>query len=599
LSFGQNSSKMGTRISGEFSPVSHPTLVGSEQTRAKSNGESYKVVQVCLVALVAVCVPVALACNRVAFGNRSNIACQCDETQCDQLHFEWPNDDQTYLRLTSDSSGARFQQSLLRHSPAGQPVQSGSGSSSSSSSSSKQPDYLIQVDSFRHQQQVLGYGGAFTDSAAMLLSRLPAKLRQRALDDYFGQDGLDYNLARLPIGGTDMSSRPYSCDDLAAGQQDFELRHFRLQAEDLEFKIPTIERANEIRRKRNLEPLKIMAASWSPPAWMKSNQNLVYGELIGNSSGPYYGAYARYLIRFVQEYARHNISIWAITPANEPYALREFGLAAIYENSMFFKVEAMADFLANSLVPSLIRANLTPDNLELFFWDDTPVKLPEYQQAALMAQNVRDYMSGVALHWYDQSLELAPYRQLYDTRRYLPAKYSMISTEASWMGGPKPGSWDHAEGYARNIIENLRAGSVGWIDWNLALNMSGGPTWNGNVLDAAMLVDLDRQVYYKNPMFYALGHLSRFIRQKSHVLPTELSSTNDSTKDDELVAVAAELEEPARVGGMLRRRMALVALNRSTSSRRLSIQVRGCLAKRGPLSLEVSAKSVTSLAFLC
>jgi len=109
-----------------------------------------------------------------------------------------------------------------------------------------------------------------------------------------------------------------------------------------------------------------------------------------------------------------------------------------------------------------------------------------------------------------------------------------------------------------------------------------------------MLVDLDRQVYYKNPMFYALGHLSRFIRQKSHVLPTELSSTNDSTKDDELVAVAAELEEPARVGGMLRRRMALVALNRSTSSRRLSIQVRGCLAKRGPLSLEVSAKSVTS-----
>jgi len=451
---------------------------------------------------------------------------------------------------------------------------------------------------------VLGYGGAFTDSATRLISGLPDKVRERALNDYFGERGLDYNMARLPIAGTDMSTRPYSYDDLPIGHQDFELKHFRLQPEDFEHKIPTIKRANEIRRERHLEPLKIMAASWSAPAWMKSNQHLVQGRLIGNSSGAYYQAYARYLIKFMHEYKQYNISMWALTPQNEPHTPKRVGPMKINFNSVNFEPEEMADFLANNLVPSLMDANLTPDKLKLFIWDDTLDGLLKYQQAALGAKNVRDYTLGLALHWYSQGLREISYKHLYEARRRLPARYSMISTEASFIGRPKPGNWERGQRYARDLIENLRAGSVGWIDWNLALDMEGGPTWSRNFLDAAMLVDLERQVYYKNPMFYALGHVSRFIKPGSHVLPTELRPFRPElapTKypSDELVAVAAELEEPAWLDGVLRRRMALVALNRSNSSRRLEVKVRGCLAKKQPLRLEMSAKSVTSLAFLC
>lgn len=34
--------------------------------------------------------------------------------------------------------------------------------------------------------------------------------------------------------------------------------------------------------------------------------------------GKYYQAYAKYIVKFIQEYAKNNVSIWGLTPANEP-----------------------------------------------------------------------------------------------------------------------------------------------------------------------------------------------------------------------------------------------------------------------------------------
>lgn len=45
----------------------------------------------------------------------------------------------------------------------------------------------------------------------------------------------------------------------------------------------------------------------------------------------------------------------------------------------------------------------------------------------------------------------------------------------------------------------------------MALDLNGGPTYVGNYVDAPIMVNATADEFYKQPMFYALGHFSKFI----------------------------------------------------------------------------------------
>lgn len=80
---------------------------------------------------------------------------------------------------------------------------------------------------------------------------------------YYDEDGSRYNLGRVPIGGSDFSTGPYTLDDT---EYDNDLKYFHLTKYDMKDKIPMIKRAQE------LSPtLKLTSAVWSPPIWMKTN----------------------------------------------------------------------------------------------------------------------------------------------------------------------------------------------------------------------------------------------------------------------------------------------------------------------------------------
>ena len=51
----------------------------------------------------------------------------------------------------------------------------------------------------------------------------------------------------------------------------------------------------------------------------------------------------------------------------------------------------------------------------------------------------------------------------------------------------------------------------GWIDWNMALDTEGGPNWAENQVDSPIIVNAEEDEFYKQPMFYATGHFSRFL----------------------------------------------------------------------------------------
>lgn len=137
---------------------------------------------------------------------------------------------------------------------------------------SKKPNSLenniIDINSDIFFQDLIGFGGAFTESACYSINTVDNSLYNKILDEYFSEEGLNYNLCRLPIGSSDFSLNSYSYskkDDLS----DFSINR------DLKYIIPTIKSALE--RNSNIQ---FVASPWSPPSFMKDNKNLYRGRKI-------------------------------------------------------------------------------------------------------------------------------------------------------------------------------------------------------------------------------------------------------------------------------------------------------------------------------
>jgi glucuronoarabinoxylan endo-1,4-beta-xylanase len=81
---------------------------------------------------------------------------------------------------------------------------------------------------------------------------------------------------------------------------------------------------------------RVMASPWSPPARMKTNNNLVGGSLIADSGA----AYAKYLNDFANYMATNNATLYAVSVQNEP------DIAVTYE-SCEWTADQMRLFLRN------------------------------------------------------------------------------------------------------------------------------------------------------------------------------------------------------------------------------------------------------------
>ncbi|XP_031949674.1 lysosomal acid glucosylceramidase-like isoform X6 [Corvus moneduloides] len=70
----------------------------------------------------------------------------------------------------------------------------------------------------------------------------------------------------------------------------------------------------------------------------------------------------------------------------------------------------------------------------------------------------------------------------------------------------------HLPHWAKVVMNHFVSG---WTDWNLALDQEGGPNWVKNFVDSPVIVDGSKDIFYKQPMFYHLGHFSKFIPEGS------------------------------------------------------------------------------------
>ncbi|XP_023311391.1 putative glucosylceramidase 4 [Anoplophora glabripennis] len=158
----------------------------------------------------------------------------------------------------------------------------------------------ITVDQDTKHQNIIGFGG-------INIKLLPEGAEKNLIESYFGNSGIAYSLCRVPIGGTDFSTRGYSYDDV---EGDDTLEHFALQQDDLDYKIPFILQAKALRNNN----IKLFASAWSAPTWMKTINDWFTGSL----KDEYYQLWADYNLRFYEEYNKRNISFWGMTTQNEP-----------------------------------------------------------------------------------------------------------------------------------------------------------------------------------------------------------------------------------------------------------------------------------------
>jgi glucosylceramidase len=346
----------------------------------------------------------------------------------------------------------------------------------------------VVVDLRRRFQTIEGFGGAFTEAAATVFYKLSPENRARVLKAYFDRTtGHGYSLCRTHINSCDFALGNYAYTEVPG---DAELKHFSIER-DRRALLPMIQEAQRTAGK----PLKILASPWSPPAWMKTNGQMNHG---GALKPEFRDAWARYFARYIREYEREGVPIWAVTVQNEPAAKQVW-------DSCLYSAEEEKDFVRDHLGPALERAGLS--QVKILIWDHNRDLLFDRVKPAFEDPAASRYIWGAAFHWYGRDC----FENVQRVHDAWPDK-KLLFTEGCQEGGPHIGSWDLGERYARSIINDLNRWTVGWIDWNLLLDESGGPNHVGNLCSAPLLADTknDRLIFQSS--YFYLGHFSRFIR---------------------------------------------------------------------------------------
>lgn len=441
------------------------------------------------------------------------IVCVCNATYCDGLprnEPEVPKDGSCHWYI-SNKMGLRLSKSRIHF------------SSCRNSSTS----VTLRLDRTKRYQTILGFGGAFTDSAGININRLSPATRDQLMRAYYDpKTGSRYTLGRIPIGGTDFSTRPYTYDDTP---NDVSLRHFSLAPEDYKYKIPYAKKALQLNPQ-----VKFFSAAWSAPVWMKTN-NEING--FGVLKKEYYQVYANYILKFLNEYKQYGLNMWAVSTGNEPI---DGFVPDQALNSMGWTPDAVANWVANNLGPTLAKSKF--NRTLIMALDDQRFNLPWYISQEFQNREAKKYIAGTAVHWYAD--KVVPPTVLDQTHNMFPDKF-LLMTEACEGSVESTkvslGSWDRGENYILNIIEYMNHWSIGWVDWNIALDKTGGPNWINNFVDSPIIVDPDKDEFYKQPMYYALKHVSRFVDRGSvriSITDTDkVKSTAFLTPSNEVVIV--------------------------------------------------------------
>jgi glucosylceramidase len=358
----------------------------------------------------------------------------------------------------------------------------------------KETQICVFVDPRRQFQTFLGIGGALTDASAETFAKLPKQKQREFIDAHFDEErGIGYKLARTNIHSCDFSSASYTYVD----EGDKELKSFSVAA-DKKFRIPFIKEAMAATRGR----LNIFASPWSPPAFMKDNNDILHG---GKLKPEFYQPWANYYTKFIKAYQAEGVPIWGISIQNEPMATQTW-------ESCIYTAEEERDFLKNYLGPTMKREGL--GDKKIIAWDHNRDLIYQRVSTLLADPKAAQFVWGIGYHWYEPWSGGDP---MFDNVRLVNETFPekpLIFTEGCLapFNAQKLKEWSFGEQYGRSMIHDFNNGTVGWTDWNILLDEQGGPNHVANYCFAPVHADTKTGELIYLSSYYYIGHFSKFIK---------------------------------------------------------------------------------------
>jgi len=371
-------------------------------------------------------------------------------------------------------------------------------------------DAAIVIDVSKKFQTFLGIGAALTDASAETFYKLPKETQNIFLESYFNVDkGIGYSLARTHIHSCDFSNGSYTYIE----EGDTELKTFSIK-KDRKFRIPFIKKAIEA----SGGSLTMYVSPWSPPAFMKTNNNMLKG---GKLKPDFYQPWANYFVKFIKEYEKEGIPIWGLTVQNEPMAVQRW-------ESCIYTAEEERDFVKYFLGPTLRKKGLS--DKKIIVWDHNRDLMFQRANVILNDPEASKYVWGTGFHWYEDWKDGVPmFNSVKSVQEAYPDK-NLIFTEGCNEGydlkriendDPKL-----AERYGKSMINDFNNGTVAWTDWNILLDETGGPNHVGNFCFSPVHGNVQTGELTFTKSYYYIGHFSKFIRPNAKRISSVSTSNN-------------------------------------------------------------------------
>lgn len=384
----------------------------------------------------------------------------------------------------------------------------------------------IVVNSTKQYQEYLGFGGAFTEAAAYTLSKLSEDKQDEVIKAYFSEiDGLGYKLGRVHIHSCDFALENYTYIE----ENDTTLDTFNMSREE-KWVLPFIEKAE----KELDDKIKLLASPWSPPAWMKDNNDMNFG---GSLLPEYNQVWADYYVKFIEGMKDYGYAIWGLTIQNEPEAVQCW-------DSCIYTAEQERDFIKNYLGPTLEKNDLK--DVKIVIWDHNRDEIVTRSAGVLVDVEASKYVWGIGNHWYvsEEFENLGIVHDMFPDKHIIFTEGCVELTNTALDADSRTymGNWGNGEMYGRNIIGDMNNYSEAFIDWNLVLDEKGGPNHVGNYCEAPIMIDTNNNEIIYNTSYYYIGHFSKYIRPgyvrtfNNHNVGDDVCVTS-FTKDDRIVVV--------------------------------------------------------------
>ena len=333
-------------------------------------------------------------------------------------------------------------------------------------------------------QEILGFGGAFTDAACYTFNRLAPAEREKLFHEFFHPSEMGLSVGRICVGSSDYSTKLYSYDD---GEADPDLARFSIE-HDREYILPMLREA----RKANPD-LFLFSSPWSPPGWMKFNGTMLGGSMRNH----YFPVYAKYYLKFLQGYAAEGVPVQALTTQNEVDTDQDGKMpACIWPQE--YEIKFLRDHLGPLLESTGLKTKIWLLDHNYNLWGRVVDSLED--------EKLRKYVNAVAWHGYVGEPDMMS--KVHDV---------YPEAEMHWTeGGPdytEPGYLTDWCKWGATFSDVLRNWCRSITAWNLALDERGHPNIGPFPCGGVVTINSQTREITRSGQYWAFAHYARAIHR--------------------------------------------------------------------------------------